>query len=586
MTLLRDNNARFRHLLTLAEEYFEAGDLSASARLAQIAARFSFPANAGLFGSLRLEKLLLNVGKQIPATDVFCKSPCGDDNVRHILHVLSYAKPIGGDSRFVWRWIQQDRSSRHYVAITTQDDIKGIYHVPDALIKSANNSGGFLRTLRAPTSQPLEQARELRMLCQQVDIVVLHLYPYDVIPVLALATGCESVKTLFINHSDHTFWIGASVANLVVHLRRQSQEFLSKRRGLRTEDSSILPIPLVYSPPSITRTQAKRELGYDPDVVLLLTIASPFKYGASGQICFLDLVNPVLAKLPQTVLIAVGPERKGAWRSASIHTNGRVVPLGKRWDNDLLYAAADIYLDSVPFSSITSLLEAGSHGVPLLGYSSLNSELGLLGPGAPGLDGTMQLANDPVCYQALLTRLITDLEFRHVSGQRTQTNIFSLHMGRNWTEQAHELYAKAERCADRNCLTGNHESISTSPLHIALVTLYGKARFSGRQLIGEYIGSLPYYTRLSITWRLFLGGFDLCLLNLLPPPTDTVIRHVMRRAKAIIGRFLRACLSTAANTRSPTPRCRIPAVVEGNARNNDPADNARTKCIVPAERRV
>ena len=527
--------ARFCDLLTLVEEYLAAGNLSAAVRLAQIAARYAYPGNVGLFGSPRLERLLLELGKQIPSA-----SGCGvrhrKEHSRNVLHVLSYGRPVGGDSRFVWRWMQEDRNSRHSVAITTQADIKDTFDVPELLRESAENSGGFLRTLSAPTSNPLEQARELRALCQQMDIVALHLFPYDVVPLLALAAGCDSIKTLFVNHSDHTFWIGASVAHSLVHLRRQSPHFLRKRRGLYPDKSSILPIPLKYSPPSLTQVQAKRALGYEPDVTLLLTIASPFKYASPGQIGFLDLVTPVLAKMPQAVLLAVGPDRKGAWRSASAQTQGRIVPSGARWDNDLLYAAADVYLDSVPFSSITSLLEAGSHGVPLLGYGLPKPELELLRPGAPGLDNGMELANDVGSYRTLLTRLVSDPDFRRRSGQRVQASILSLHTGINWIHAVHELYARVDRSNDRDCLLENDDTFEISALNLALVELYG--HWNVRQLIRNFVGSLPYHTRLSITWRLHLKGFDLCFSNLLPPPAHGIILRVGRKAKRIVYRLL------------------------------------------------
>ena len=535
MTSLTQASARFCDLLTLVEEYFAAGNLSAAVRLAQIAARYAYPGNVGLFGSPRLERLLLELGKQIPSA-----SGCGvrhrDGKSRNVLHVLSYGRPVGGDSRFVWRWMQEDRNSRHSVAITTQADIEDTYKVPEFLRQSAENSGGFLRTLSAPTSNPLEQARELRALCQQMDIVALHLFPYDIIPLLALAAGCDTIKTLFVNHSDHTFWIGASVAHSVVNLRRQSPHFLRNRRGLYPDKSSILPIPLKYSPPSVTQVQAKRALGYEPDVVLLLTIASPFKYTSPGQIGFLDLVTPVLAKMPQAVLLAVGPDPKGAWRSASISTEDRIVLLGARWDNDLLYAAADVYLDSVPFSSITSLLEAGSHGVPLLGYGLPNPALELLRPGAPGLDNAMELANDVESYRTLLTRLISDAKFRRRSGQRVQGLILSLHTGSNWIHAVHELYARVERSNDRDCLVENNDTFEMSALNLALVQLYGQ--WNIRQLIRNFVGTLPYYSRLSITWCLHLKGFDICFSNLLPPPAHGIILGVGRKAKRIIHRLL------------------------------------------------
>lgn len=532
-----DSYLQFCNLLALAEEYFEGGNLPGAVGLAQIAARHMFPGN-GLFVSPRLERLLLEIGKRIP-TDPPRDAGNNGNYARNVLHVLTHARPIGGDSRFVWRWIRGDGSSCHSVAITAQSEVSHLYpEVPMELSEAATASGGFVRAITAPNSNPLEQARELRHLCQGMDLVVLHIFPYDIIPVLALATDCDSVKTLFVNHADHTFWIGASVAHSVVHLRQQSAQFLKSRRGLDPAQSLLLPIPLTYTPLKITRTEAKRALGYKSDVIILLTIATPFKYSAPYQIGFLDLVIPVLDKLPQAVLVAVGPEPQGSWKSAHIRTNGRIIALGHRWDTDLLYAAADIYLDSVPFSSMTSLLEAGIHGTPLLGLKPVDHELELLGPGAPGLDEAMELADDITSYRSLLTRLVRDTDFRHQSGLRIQERILSLHTGRGWVNALRDVYAKAEHASDRGCLTAKEDVFAIDGLNTALIQLYGSVPFSVRRLIREYLCAFPYRSRLSITLRLYLIGFDLCLLNLLPPPTDVFVHQTGRWLKKRMERFM------------------------------------------------
>lgn len=531
-----DRYVHFCDLLTLAEEYFADRNIAAAVGLAQIAVRYIFPGN-GLFASPRLERLLLEIGKQIP-TDFPRSARNNGNQSRNVLHVLTHARPIGGDSRFAWRWIQRDGGSCHSVAITAQSDVSYIYpDVPSDLSEAAIASGGFVRAITAPNSNPLEQARELRQLCQGMDIVVLHLFPYDIIPVLALAAGCDSVKTLFVHHADHTFWVGASVAHSVVHLRRQSAQFLRSRRGLDPEQSSLLPIPLTYSTSKVTRTEAKRALGYDPDVVLLLTIATPFKYSAPSQIGFLDLVAPVLDKLPRAILVAVGPCPQDSWKSACIKTNGKIIALGHRWDTDLLYAAADIYLDSVPFSSMTSLLEAGSHGTPLLGLKPVNPELELLGPGAPGLDEAMELASDVTSYRSLLTRLVKDADFRHRSGLRIQERILSLHTGSGWGDALRDVYAKVEHATDRSCLIAKEDAFAIDGLNMALIQLYSGVPFSIRKVIREYLCTFPYRSRFSITLRLYLIGLDLCLLNLLPPPTDVVVHRTGRWLKRRMARF-------------------------------------------------
>src|SRR5438105_1576003 len=242
LTSFDEAYARFCQMLTLCEEHFAARDYPAAVALANVAARYAFPGRVGLFVSPRLESLLLELGKQVPNVSGFGPRQSGKRS-RNVLHILSYARPVGGDCRYAWRWMQQDCTSRHSVAITTQADVKGIYEIPQILKEAAENSGGFLRVLSAPTTKQLEQASELRRLCQGMDVIVLHLFPYDVIPILALAAGCDSCKIVFVNHSDHTFWAGSSVSHSIIHLRAQSAQFLRRRRGLDFTQSSFLPTP-------------------------------------------------------------------------------------------------------------------------------------------------------------------------------------------------------------------------------------------------------------------------------------------------------------------------------------------------------
>ena len=526
--------AQYQRLLTAAEECFAAGNFPAAAGLARFAAGQAFPGHVGLFASPRLERLLVGLGQQIsaaPGPD----TPRNGGERRKILHVLTYARSIGGDSRFVWRWIQQETKSRHSVAITAQTDVARFFEIPEALKEATAKSGGFLRVLSAPPSTPLDQARELRKLCMQMDLVVLHLFPYDIVPVLALAAGCDSVRVAFVNHSDHTFWIGASVSDVIVHLRRQSADFLRQRRNLEPERFSILPIPLPAAPPSGPgRAEAKRALDYSPETVLLLTIATSFKYSFPGQTSFLELVTPVLEKFPQTVLAAVGPEPKGAWQEASARTNGRIRPLGVRWDNDLLYAAADVYLDSFPFSSTTSMLEAGSHGLPVLACDRANPELEVLGPYTPGLDDAIEQANSPETYQRSLDRLIRDEGFRRACGERVQKKILSVHMGGNWLQAANEVYAKLENSKGGKCLGGKDDVFSDRELDVAVASLFShRPPANFRRQVQEYLGALPYLSRLSVLRSLRRKGFRLHPFNLLPPPVQAIVRSLGRWARSI-----------------------------------------------------
>jgi len=522
---------RFCRVLDLAEGRFAGGRADEAVALAQIAARIAYPAEVGLFASARLERLLIQLGQTIPAGSA--PAPRRPASPLRVLHVLSYARPIGGDTRFAWRWILEDADNTHSVAVTTQADLRGTCEIPPHLEQAVRQSGGSVHFLDAATPCPLKQAAELRRLCQSADIVALHLFPYDVVPILALSAGCDSIRTIFVDHSDHTFWIGASVAHLIAHLRTQSPDFLRRCRGVVPERSVLLPIPLAYKAPLVSRSEAKRLLGYRPEDTILLTIASPFKYSAPGRLGLLDLAVPVLKEHREALLLAVGPTAEGPWGAASAQTDGRIVALGERYENALLYAAADIYLDSVPFSSITSLLEAGCHGAPLLGYAPPDADLWQLGPGAPGLEGTMEMAADADSYRRLLGTLIADKDYRAQRGDHVQARILAGHTGEGWMAFLNNTYSSALLAEQRECTSWQEDVFISGPLTHALSQLYGtkSAMTNTRQLLWRFCRRLPYTARVSLVLQLCRYGFGFSLLNLLPLSINILVRDVIGLAR-------------------------------------------------------
>jgi hypothetical protein len=106
----------------------------------------------------------------------------------------------------------------------------------------------------------------------------------------------------------------------------------------------------------------------------------------------LDLVVPVIEQQKSTTLLAVGPTDSGLWNKANKLTAGCVRALGVLPDPASYRDAADIYLDSTPFASITSLLESAALGTPCLAY------VGGREPGSPSA------SDPPLVVDAILAR--------------------------------------------------------------------------------------------------------------------------------------------------------------------------------------
>lgn len=449
--LIQENFTVFLSLLDQARDFAQRGKYDAAAVYSEIAAYHAQFKHCGLFASLELEDILLTIGRQIKQTSSdrnqkssLCKTP------KKILHVsTNISSPFGGIPRFLRRWMQQDTEREHSLVLTKQAPDE----VPKILRELVSNSQGKIYLLNKTIGGYVSRAKKLREIAATADIVVLHIWEHDVIPIIAFADKEQSPPVIYINHGDHCFWLGSSVSDIVANLRESGMRFSQKRRGIEAERNMLLPTILEPAQRLLSRTEAKRQLGIDENSIILLSIARAPKYRKADGISFADAHVSLLKQYKRAILIVIGPGGSEDWSTAIEQTQGRIIALGHTEDTAIYYQAADIYVDSYPFVSITSLLEAGSYSVPLVSrypYSSDACEI--FGADMPGLTGNLIRVHDLEEYTTVLSRLIEDEELRLSLGEKTKESIVDLHMGRNWQRSLEEIYTRA-LCLPRLKLT-------------------------------------------------------------------------------------------------------------------------------------
>ncbi|HVF04179.1 MAG TPA: hypothetical protein VNA20_05010 [Frankiaceae bacterium] len=401
------NRRRIDRLTAAATALSAARRPVAAIHVATAAAELAWHRHGGVYRLPRVERLLRRWAVPAPPARVAGEA-------RTVLHVLSSAYDFGGHSRFATRWIERDAGRRARVFLTEQP--------PDV-------DPEWLRGLAVERHGPREPVRAravaLARACATADVVVLHVHPQDPVPLLALPPGTPSI---LLNHADHACWLDAGVT-VVAHIRESARRLADERRGL--PDGSILPVP-VDPRPLPDRAAARKALGLPGDAVVALTIGSNFKYGDGTE--FLRLCEPMLAAYPALFVLAVGPSGP-AWERDRVRALGVVPDVGPA------LAASDLYLDSWPYSSLTSMLDAAAAGLPTIGRQLPEISGTFEAVDSPGLARHV-VATDDATWRAALDRLVASPEARRSAGAALAADVTAVH-GRGWRDHLDAVYARA-----------------------------------------------------------------------------------------------------------------------------------------------
>ncbi|WP_180273648.1 rhamnan synthesis F family protein [Iodobacter sp. BJB302] len=403
-------------------------------RQAQDLAMFAWHHSMGLFASSELEQLIAGVSGHLPVLKNGVSAP---SKQRRILTIMTNVSASGGHSRIAWRWIELDKNSHHTLVLTQQID-----PVPVQLQALSEEGRLTIVVLNSPTL--LERASHLRQRINDADRVVLLIHPHDVLANAALAGMKTPPPVIFQDHAAHTFWLGATVSNIVLSM---SAALLNSRRGIAKENIGWIPIPLDFQRLEKAAVRDIRaECAIDKDAFVLMSCGSPYKYLPIEGVCLADLLAPVLEKNPGAHLILVGPDLTAPWAEFSARFPGRVHCIGHLFEESLVaaYTACDVYLDAVPFTSPTALFEAAAMGKPVVRFAPAAwraCEFAL------DIEATMPTSlyvwSDAPSYQRDIQRLMDDRAFREWRGLFGHTATRLYHADETFVHSLEAAYDRA-----------------------------------------------------------------------------------------------------------------------------------------------
>jgi len=497
---LPGNTAVFMRIAEEAEQLAAQGRDDEACVQVFIAAFHAVARHSGMWASPRLEAVLARIATRRLRDTTEWRPPGA---IRHVMHVATQVPALGGLARMMERWIRIDAGRTHSVTITRQ----GIMPLPESIRDAVRQRGGNVRILDYDRGGLFERAQCLRDVAQEADLVVLHIHPFDIVPQLAFATP-NRPPVVFLDHADHSFWLGTHITDVMASMREAGRRLMIERRGIRPERIALLPTILDPGHRRLSRQEAKRQIGVPEDCVLLASVARARKYVTLGGTSFADLHLQTLLEHPQAVLLVVGPGAREDWSGPMQRCQGRIIALPEHDDPRLFFEAADIYVDSFPFVSITSTLEAAILGTPAVSLFPFGSESAVLGCNMPGLDGLLVTCSTRREYQEALSRLITDATHRHELGVALQQQIAANHIEGAWLDKLEALYRQVLEAPRHGGITRPDQVFEGEP-DVFIQAIHGSQIDGERErdrLLKYELGLLGTRARLREFWRLWRQG--------------------------------------------------------------------------------
>jgi hypothetical protein len=441
--LLRKSNGIYEalvgHILRLEAER----NIEATLQWVQSAAAFCCRFHSGRYFDGRIENIAFDAGKNLDRlmnqkkiASAFQPAKLQRSKRRHVLHVATAVYETGGHTRLMGRWIRNDPRSCHSLVVISQND----QPVSAWLRESVTASGGSVIIFPSGASLPAKAKWLRETACSEIDMAVLHHHPNDVVPIIAFATK-ECPPVAIMNHADHIFWLGCSIADAVLNIRNFAMSLSEKRRFAKK--NLLLPIPLEMPSHRTKKAEARQRLGISENETALLSIGSAYKYRPTETHDFIRTVVKILDRNPEASLYLIGAESFDELGYEDIK-HDRIRLLGIIDDPLLYQLSADLYLEGFPWGSLTALLETAALGVcPVVMYDP-SPQLDVSGD--PGLINEVEKTNSEDEYINLVSRLIRTREERIETAERIKEKMISSHAGSGWQEYLQDVYGYLECC--------------------------------------------------------------------------------------------------------------------------------------------
>jgi len=415
-------------IIFLKNLYYREQNIKETIELIKIIARFSFIHYTNHLYSAECETILNDIASKYVKNKEKKRLKLNQSK-KNILHIFSTVSYGGGHTRLASNWIENSfEDESHHLLLLSQSKEETPYFLEKA-IKSSSGEIFSYENLE----DDIKKAENLRSISCNFDYIVLHIIMDDPICNLSFNNKKSFNNIFFMNHADHLFWLGQSIATSYLQLSKSRQVLNYLKRDI--VNSSILPIPLKPPNKIYSKDEARKILDLDLTKKIFLSIASPYKYISDDNVDFLKMANNLIDRSENTILIVIGPDKNTSikWKELYKKTKGRIDAIGYiKEELSLYHFSCDIYLDSFPYGSFTSTLEPALLGKPCvtLSYGSMDV-----------IDSFIEAGFVVDTQEEFILKAIALL---HGRKKETKTIIESYHIKENWQQYLKKAYKDLE----------------------------------------------------------------------------------------------------------------------------------------------
>ncbi len=345
---------------------FDQNNFEESLDYIRTAALLAWQCHFGLWYDSELEFLLKGIGKRLKDKNV---SDAEIDTSGKKIVYLTSAVNVGGLTILLNQWINllRDDFEEKMVYVTNSYTSKKPFYCESTTFNDPELKFYNLSYKEKYT----DRIRELIKLLNEAapDYIVLFIDPDDVIAVSSVsALDCNS-KIIYVNHTDHAFWLGQNFVDNLACFRREGAVHSKQYRNI--DNSFVVPISTSIKPEKMF---SKEDFGIDKDSTISISVGTFPKVLGDKKPCYFHTITKLLKQFPDHhhFFITNPPDKAALERYLPDKQDirKRFIIDGPFSNLSPYYEIADFLIETFPITGYTVQVEAMASKLPIVAFKN------------------------------------------------------------------------------------------------------------------------------------------------------------------------------------------------------------------------